>query len=64
MESWHSQKLNKYTLLAKFIENKGWAVNLFAIEVGAQGDTRPGRYQFALKDWVLLIKLFKKLLNL
>ena len=37
MESWHSQKLNKYTPLAKVIEDNGWAVDLFAIEVGARG---------------------------
>ena len=37
MESWHSQKLIKYTPLAKVIEDNGWAVDLFAIEVGARG---------------------------
>ena len=37
MENWHSQKLNKYTLLAKVIEKNGWAVELFAIEVGTRG---------------------------
>ena len=37
MENWHSQKFNKYILLAKVIENNGWIVDLFAIEVGAQG---------------------------
>ena len=37
MESWHSQKLIKYTPVAKVIEENGWAVDLFAIEVGAQG---------------------------
>ena len=36
-ENWHSQKLNKYTPLAKVIEENGWAVDLFAIEVGARG---------------------------
>ena len=35
MESWHSQKLNKYTPLAKVTENNGWAVDLFAVEVAA-----------------------------
>ena len=37
MENWHSQKLNKYTPLAKVIEKNGWVVDLFAIEVGARG---------------------------
>ena len=37
MESWHSQKLNKYTPLAKVIEGNGWAIDLFPVEVGAQG---------------------------
>ena len=37
MESWHSQKLNKYTPLAKVIENNGWVVEIFAIKVNAQG---------------------------
>ena len=50
MENWHSQKLNKYTPLAKVIEKNGWVVDLFAVEVGARGYTLPSRYQFALKD--------------
>ena len=34
--SWHSKKLNKYTPIAKVIEDNGWAVDLFfAIKVGA-----------------------------
>ena len=37
MEKWHSQKLNKYTPLAKLIEKNGSAVDQFAIEVGARG---------------------------
>ena len=37
MENWHSQKLNKYIPLAKVIEKNDWAVDLFAIEVGARG---------------------------
>ena len=37
MEKWYSQKLNKYTPLAKLIERNGSAVDLFAIEVGARG---------------------------
>ena len=37
MESCHSQKLNKYTPLAKLIEDNGWVVDLFAVEVGAWG---------------------------
>ena len=37
LESWQSQKLNKYTTLAKVIEYSGWAVDIFAIELGAQG---------------------------
>ena len=35
MESWHSQKLNKYTPLVKVIENNGWVVDIFAIKVNA-----------------------------
>ena len=37
MESSHSQKLIKYTPFANVIEDNGWAVDLFAIEVGARG---------------------------
>ena len=37
MESSHSQKLNKYTPLAKVIKGNGWTVDLFGIEVGAWG---------------------------
>ena len=37
IESWHSQIFNKYTPLAKVIEDNAWAVDLFAIEVGARG---------------------------
>ena len=36
MESWDSQKLNKYTPLAKVIDDNAWAVDLFAVEVGAR----------------------------
>ena len=35
MENWHSPKLNKYTPYTKIIEINGWAVDLFAVEVGA-----------------------------
>ena len=37
IESCHSQKLIKYTPLAKVIEDNGWAVDLFTIEAGARG---------------------------
>ena len=37
MESWHSERLIKYTPLAKVTEDNGWAIDLFAIEVGTQG---------------------------
>ena len=37
MQSWHLQKLNKYSPLAKVIVDNGWTVDLFAIEVGALG---------------------------
>ena len=37
MENWHSQKLNKYTPVAKVTEKNGWAVDQFPIEIGARG---------------------------
>ena len=37
MESWHSQRLNKYNPLAKVIEDNSWSFELFAVEVGSQG---------------------------
>ena len=37
MENWYSQKLNKYTPVAKVIERNVWAVDLFAIKVDARG---------------------------
>ena len=37
MENWYSQKLSTYTPHSNTIEKNGWAVDLFAIEVGAQG---------------------------
>ena len=36
MESWHSQKLNKYAPLAKVIEDNSSTVDLFTIEVVAR----------------------------
>ena len=36
MEAWHSGKVNKY-LPSSVIENNGWGVDLFAVEVGATG---------------------------
>ena len=37
MESWHSNKINKYLALTTTIESNGWCVELFAVEVGAIG---------------------------
>ena len=37
MEAWHNAKVNKYLPLKSVIENKGWSVDLFAVEVGGTG---------------------------
>ena len=37
MEAWHNAKVNKYMPLKSVIENNGWNVDLFAVEVGAIG---------------------------
>ena len=37
MEAWHNVKVNKYLPLKSVIENNGWSVELFAVEVGARG---------------------------
>ena len=37
MEAWHNAKVNKYMPLKCVIENNGWNVDLFAVEVGARG---------------------------
>ena len=37
MEAWHNAKVNKYLPLKSVIENNGWSVDLFAVEVGARG---------------------------
>ena len=37
MEAWHIAKINKYMLLKSVIENNGWSVDLFAVEVGGRG---------------------------
>ena len=37
MVSWHSIKLSKYLPLVDVIRRSGWSVDLFAVEVGAQG---------------------------
>ena len=37
MEAWHNVKVNKYLPLKSVIENNGWSVDLFAVEVGARG---------------------------
>ena len=37
MEAWHNAKVNKYMPLKSVIENNGWNVDLFAVEVGARG---------------------------
>ena len=36
MESWHSDKLIKYSGLLNMIKHNGWYVDLFAVEVGAR----------------------------
>ena len=36
-EAWHNAKVNKYMPLKSVIENNGWNVDLFAVEVGARG---------------------------
>ena len=35
--AWHNAKVNKYMPLRSVIENNGWNVDLFAVEVGARG---------------------------
>ena len=37
MEAWHNAKFHKYMPLKSAIENNGWSVVLFAVEVGAGG---------------------------
>ena len=37
MESWHSNKINKYLALKTSIESNGWCVEHFAVQVGARG---------------------------
>ena len=37
MEAWHNVKVNKYLPLKSVIENNGWSVELFAVDVGARG---------------------------
>ena len=37
MESWHSDKLLRYSGLVNMIKHNGWYVDLFAVEVGARG---------------------------
>ena len=37
MEAWHNAKVNKYMPLKSVIENNGWNVDLFAVEVVARG---------------------------
>ena len=37
MEAWHDAKVNKYMSLKIVIENNGWNVDLYAVEVGARG---------------------------
>ena len=49
IENWHSQKLNKYTPLAKVIEKNGWLLICLLLKLALE-DTLPSRYQFALKD--------------
>ena len=35
--AWHNTKISKYISLKNVIENNGWNVELFAVEVGARG---------------------------
>ena len=37
MEAWQNAKVNKYLPLKSVIENNGWSVDLFPMEVGARG---------------------------
>ena len=37
MEAWHNVKVNKHMPLKSVIENNGWSVDLFTVEVGARG---------------------------
>jgi len=37
MEEWHGKKLEKYSCLLNKIKEKGWFVELFAVEIGARG---------------------------
>ena len=37
IESWHSNKLLRYSGLVNMIKHNGWYVDLFAVEVGARG---------------------------
>ena len=36
MEAWHNAKINKYMPLKSAIENNGWSVDLFTVDVGAR----------------------------
>ena len=36
MEAWHNTKVNKNMPLKSVIENNGWSVDLFAVEVGTR----------------------------
>ena len=48
MKNWNFQKLSKYTPLAKAIEENGWALDLFSIEVDAWGSS-PRSLSFSQK---------------
>ena len=37
MEAWYNVKVNKYLTLKSVLEDNGWSVDLFAVEVGARG---------------------------
>ena len=63
MESWHGTKINKYSALKTIIESKGWCVELFAVEVGARGDTALSLFYAVLKSWVSIINLSETLLK-
>ena len=48
MEAWHNAKISKYMPLKSVIENNGWNVDLFAVEVGVEG-TALGQFYVVLK---------------
>ena len=35
-EAWHNTKVNEHTPLKNVVENNGWSVDIFVVEVGAR----------------------------